>query len=92
MSAKVTFLERAGESSRTVRSIITVPKDAVIAKNGTTAVFVVDGQKKVHLVPVSIGAEYQDGVIVDQGLAGTEALLLRPPSTLKDGDTVKTRS
>jgi HlyD family secretion protein len=89
MSAKVTFQERAGESSRTLRPIITVPKDALVAKNGTTAVFVVDGQKKVHLVPVTIGGERQDEVIVDQGLAGTEGLVLRPPSTLKDGDTVK---
>jgi RND family efflux transporter MFP subunit len=92
MSAKVTFLEHTRESSCTVRPIITVPKDALVAKNGSTAVFVVDGQKKVHLVPVSIGGEHQDEVIVDQGLAGTEALLLRPPSTLKDGDTVKTKS
>ncbi len=92
MSAKVTFLEHAGESSRTVKPIITVPKEALVAKNGTTAVFVVDGQKKVHLVPVSIRGERQDEVIVDQGLVGTEALLLRPPSTLKDGDTVKTKS
>jgi RND family efflux transporter MFP subunit len=92
MSAKVTFLERAGESSRTVKPIITVPKDALIVKNGTTAVFVVDSQRKVHFVPVLIGGERQDEVIVDQGLAGTEALVLRPPSTLKDGDTVKPRA
>jgi RND family efflux transporter MFP subunit len=92
MSAKVTFLERAGESSRTVKPIITVPKDALVVKNGTTAVFVVDSQRKVHFVPVSIGGERQDEVIVDQGLAGTEALVLRPPSTLKDGDTVKPRA
>jgi RND family efflux transporter MFP subunit len=92
MSAKVTFLERAGESSRTVKPIITVPKDALVVKNGTTAVFVVDSQRKVHFVPVSIGGERQDEVIVDQGLAGTEALVLRPPNTLKDGDTVKPRA
>src|SRR5215471_1935164 len=91
MSAKVTFLEREAESSRTAMPIITVPKDAVVAKNGTTAVFVVDEQKKVHLVPVSIRPERQDEVIVDQGLAGTEALVLHPPSNLKDGDTVRPR-
>ena len=92
MSAKVTFLEHAGESSRNLRPIITVPKDALVTKNGNIAIFVVDGQKKVHLVPVSIRGQRQDEAIVDQGLAGTEALLLRPPSTLKDGDTVKTKN
>lgn len=89
MSAKVTFLERRGESGSTTRQIITVPKDALVTRNGTTGVFVVDGHKKVHLRPVSVGAESQDEVIVYQGLAGTEALVLRAPSTLKDGDTVK---
>lgn len=92
MSAKVTFLEHAVQSARSVRPIITVPKAALVEKNGTIAVFTVDGQKKAHLVPVSIRGEGQDEVIVDQGLAGTEALLLRPPSTLKDGDIVKTKS
>ena len=43
-------------------------------------------------MPVSIRGERQDEVIVDHGLTGTEALLLRPPSTLKDGDKVKTKS
>ena len=92
MSAKVTFLEHAGESPRNLTPIITVPKDALVEKNGTINVFVVDGQKKVHLVPVSIRGDRQNEVIVDQGLTGMEALLLRPPSTLKDGDTVRTKS
>ena len=92
MSAKVTFFEPATQSSRTARPIITVPKDALVAGNGTTAVFVVDGQKKVHLVPVSIRVESQDEVIVDRGLTGTESLVRRPPSTLKDGETVRPRS
>jgi HlyD family secretion protein len=92
MSAKITFLERAKQSSRTLRPIIAVPRDTLVTRNGTSAVFVVDGQRKVHLVPVSVGGESEGGVIVDQGLAGTEALVMRPPSTLKDGDTVKPRA
>jgi RND family efflux transporter MFP subunit len=92
MSAKVTFLEHAKESSRTVRPIITVPKDALVTGNGATAVFVIDSQKKVHLVAVSIGGETQGEVIIAEGLVGTEAVVLHPPGTLKDGDTVKTKS
>jgi HlyD family secretion protein len=92
MSAKVTFLEHAEESSRTVRPIITVPKDALLTGNGTAAVFVMDSQKRVHRVPVSIGGETQGEVIIAQGLVGTEALVLHPPSTLKDGDAVRTRN
>jgi HlyD family secretion protein len=92
MSAKVTFLEPAKESSSTVRPIITVPKDALVTGNGPPAVFVMDSQKKVHLVPVSIGGETQGEVFIAEGLAGTEALVLRPPGALKDGDTVKTKN
>jgi HlyD family secretion protein len=91
MSAKITFLDLASKSSRTAKPIITVPKETLVTGNGTTAVFVMDNQKRVHLVPVSIDGEAQGEVIVAQGLAGTEALLLHPPSTLKDGDTVKTK-
>lgn len=90
MSAKITFLESAKKSPGSASPIITVPKDALVTGNGTTAVFIVDSQKKVHLVPVSIGGEAQGEAIIADGLAGTEALVLRPPSTLKDGDTVKT--
>ena len=92
MSAKVTFLEQAKKPSYRVRQIITVPKDALVTGNGVTAVFVMDSQKKVHLVPVSIGGETPGEVIIAEGLVGTEALVLRPPGTLKDGDTVKTKS
>jgi RND family efflux transporter MFP subunit len=92
MSAKITFLKRARESSRLVGPIITVPKDALVARDGGTAVFVVDGLKKIHLVSVSIGRESSEGVILEHGLAGTETLVRHPPSTLKDGDTVKSKN
>lgn len=92
MSAKITFLERARESSDPVGPIITVPKDVLVARDGITAVFVVDGRKQVHLVSVSIGGASTDGVIVDRGLAGTETLVLHPPSTLNDGATVKPKN
>lgn len=92
MSAKVTFLDNASKSSRNVAPIITVPKDALVRGNDTTAVFVMDSQKRVHRVPVSIGGETQGEVIIAQGLVGTEALVLHPPGTLKDGDPVKTKN
>ena len=92
MSAKVTFLEQAEESGRTVKPIISVPNDVLITRNEGAAVFVIDSQRKVHLVPVSIGGENQGEVIIVAGLVGTEALVLRPSRALKDGDTVKTKS
>jgi len=79
------------KSSREAAPVVTVPKAAVVTKDGSAVVFVLDG-KTVHLVRVSIGGDGPDGVTVDRGLTGTESLVLRPPGTLKDGDTVKPRT
>jgi HlyD family secretion protein len=92
MSAKVTFLEFARGSSGSAMPVITVPKDVLVTGNGTPAVFVMNSEKKVHLVPVSIGGETQGEQIISKGLVGTEALVLRPPGELKDGDRVKTKN
>jgi HlyD family secretion protein len=92
MSAKVTFLESAKKSLGRAGSVVTVPKDVLVRGNGTTALFEIDSQKKVHLVPVSIDGETQGDTIIAKGLAGTEVLVLRPPGTLKDGDTVKPKN
>jgi len=94
MSAKVTFLERAredGAPSRASRAMITVPRDAIVARNDMSVVFMVDDGMKVHLVHVITGAEMQSGVMIKQGLTGLETLVRNPPSSLKDGDVVKTR-
>jgi len=94
MSAKVTFLERAGEGTGPPgesKPVISVPKDAVVARNDINVVFVVGDRKRVHVVPVLTGAEKQSGVVIKQGLTGSEKLVRNPPSSLKDGDVVKTR-
>jgi hypothetical protein len=72
--------------------VITVPKDVLVTGNGTPAVFVMNSEKKVHLVPVSIGGETQGEEIISKGLVGSEALVLRPPGQLKDGDRVRTKN
>jgi RND family efflux transporter MFP subunit len=94
MSVKVTFLEQveAGRSS-SIRTVpfIKVPKDAIASRNGATFVFEVSQDKRVHLVPVVIGNEYQDQVIVKEGLTGSEILVAHPSDNLKDGDVVRVR-
>jgi RND family efflux transporter MFP subunit len=90
MSAKVTFLEPAQQASASAapaRSIVSVPKDAVVTRDGKTAVFQVqDG--KVRLRSVSTGGETK-GQLEVNGLSGGEVLVARPPETLKDGDQVR---
>jgi HlyD family secretion protein len=95
MSAKVTFLERSkNESSPTQgsKAIITVPKVAVVVRNGASVVFEVNDRKRVHIIPVQIAAENNGLVTVAQGLVGSEVLVCHPPDNLRDGDLVRPSS
>jgi RND family efflux transporter MFP subunit len=92
MSAKVTFEEPAKKTTATepLAPVVVVPKEAVVSRNGKSVVFEVrDG--KVRARPVVPGGERQGQVVVREGLAGSETLVVRPPETLKDGDTVRVK-
>ena len=95
MSAKATFLEAAKKSTASAdanKAIISVSKDAIATRNGKSVVFEVRDDKRVYELPVTTGNENQDQVIVKQGLAGSEKLVLRPAETLKTGDAVKIKT
>jgi HlyD family secretion protein len=92
MSAKVTFEEPAKRATATepLAPVVVVPKEAVVSRDGKTVVFEVrDG--KVRARPVVPGGERQGQVVVREGLAGSETLVVRPPETLKDGDAVRVK-
>jgi RND family efflux transporter MFP subunit len=93
MSAKVTFLEREKRNAKAAAAepVVLVPRPAVVTRDGRSVVFVVrDG--RVQARPVVLGTEREGRVIVEDGLAGGEVLVGRPPDDLKDGDAVKVRS
>jgi len=93
MSCNVTFLEpqkkmqRAGAAPQ---RIITVPKDAVITRDGKATVFAIE-DKKARALPVVTGADLHGQIIVKQGLAGGETIVNNPPQKLKDGDAIKVK-
>jgi len=93
MSCNVTFLEpqkRAQAANAGPRRIITVPKDAVITRDGKPAVFEIEGNR-AHAMPITTGAELHGQLIVKQGLAGGETIVNNPPQKLKDGDAVRVK-
>jgi HlyD family secretion protein len=92
MSAKVTFLERDAPATATAApvAVVMVPKAAVVSRDGKSVVFLVREGKAVARV-VATGGERQDQVVVKDGLAGGETVVLRPPDGLKDGDGVRVR-
>ena len=94
MSTNVTFLEPAkkGETKNEAPvRIVTVPKDAVLSKNGKQVVYVIE-DNKAHEVTVVTGNELKGQIIIKSGLAGSETLVGNPPQKIQDGSAVKIKS
>jgi RND family efflux transporter MFP subunit len=89
MSAKVTFVEpaQAAEHARSERLVV-VPASAVVTREGASQVFAVSNDV-VQVKMVTVGPRRQDGVVITEGLDGTETLVATPPDSLKAGDRVK---
>jgi RND family efflux transporter MFP subunit len=96
MTAKATFFEiekkKDAAAADPKKPIISVPKDAIATREGKTVVFEVRDDKKAYEVPITAGIQNQDQVVIKQGLAGSETLVLHPSDKLKDGDAVKIKS
>jgi RND family efflux transporter MFP subunit len=92
MSCNVTFLQpqKIERASGAPQRIVTVPKDAVITRDGKQTVFEVD-DNKARALPVVTGADLHGQIIVKQGLAGGETIVNNPPQKLKDGDAIKVK-
>jgi HlyD family secretion protein len=92
MSAKVTFLEpeKAAVAKAKDAPVVTVSKQAVATRDGKPTVFLVR-EGKALARPVITGTDRQDQVVIHEGLAGGETVILRPPDTLKDGDGVRVK-
>lgn len=94
MSCNVTFLQsqKKTQSADTMPvRIITVPKEAVITRDGKQSVFAIE-DKRARMMPIATGADLHGQIIVKQGLAGGETIVNNPPQKLKDGDVVKVKS
>jgi len=94
MTAKATFLEPEKKGTPSLDSgkpIVSVPKDAITTREGKSVVFEVRDDKKVYELPITTGIENQDQVVIKQGLAGSETLVLHPADKLKEGDVVKVK-
>jgi len=94
MSTNVTFLEPAKKGEQKDAApvrIVTVPKDAVITKNGKQVVYVIEN-KRAREVAVVTGNELKGQVIVKSGLVGNETLVNNPPQKVQDGTSVKIKS
>jgi HlyD family secretion protein len=89
MSAKVAFLSRPlGPTEQ--RPLLTLPKNALVTRQGRTMVFVITGNR-AKLSPVTLGQTMGELVEVDHGLKEGERVVLHPPPSLRDGSRVKVK-
>jgi len=94
MSAKVTFLEpEKEEKAATVAAepVVLVPRETVATRQGQQTVFLVREGRAVAR-PVVLGTERLGQVVVREGLAGGEVLVVRPPDDLEDGSMVRVKA
>ncbi|MGA6974367.1 MAG: efflux RND transporter periplasmic adaptor subunit [Candidatus Binatus sp.] len=85
MSAKVTFQSIMTETAQA--PMVLVPKKAIVTDGSANSVWIVRDDT-AHLVPITVGREFQDGIEVKQGLSGGETVIVMPAPTLKDGQQV----
>jgi RND family efflux transporter MFP subunit len=93
MSAKVTFLEpdrKGAAPAASAAPVVLVPRESVVTRDGKPIVFVVREGKAVAR-PVLLGTERKGQVIVEEGLAGGETLVVRPKDDLRDGAAVRVK-
>ena len=92
MSAKVTFLEpdKKSEQKAPGTPVVSVSKAAIVTREGKALVFLLREGKAVARA-VTLGTERQDQVVIKEGLAGGETVVVKPPDTLKDGDAVRVK-
>ncbi|PJK06878.1 efflux transporter periplasmic adaptor subunit [Lysobacteraceae bacterium NML95-0200] len=86
MGVKVSFLEKPATPDSPRREGVLLPESA-LRKDGEAAyVFRVDGEQRVHKVPVQTAATSGAGHIhVSQGLAAGDTVVLNAPAGLEDG-------
>ncbi|PJJ97098.1 efflux transporter periplasmic adaptor subunit [Lysobacteraceae bacterium NML03-0222] len=86
MGVKVSFLEKPATPDSPRRTGVLLP-EAALRKDGEAAyVFRVDGEQRVHKVPVQTATTAEAGYIrVTQGLNAGDSVVLNAPAGLKEG-------
>jgi len=88
MGVKVTFLREADTAATPVtQSVTLVPQAAVKTDNGTTFVFLVNGQT-VERRAVKVGGTDGDRIEVVAGLKGGDRVVIAPPPELAAGKLI----
>lgn len=86
-------LRPGGFANATIRSGTVVapvlPESAILSDDDGSFVYIVGSESKVERRPIKVGAVTPQGIIVQEGLLGTERVVLRAGGFLNPGETIK---
>ena len=68
---------------------IRIPKTAIIHRGGIDGVYTIDANNRAHFRWIRTGKQGDESVEITSGLLANETIVLQPPATLRDGDTVE---
>jgi HlyD family secretion protein len=92
MSARVTFLELGGGTAPvhdpSAAPVVLVPREVVATRDGQAVVFAVT-EGRAWQRHVVLGLQRGGGLVVKEGLEGSETLVSAPPDELRDGGSVR---
>ena len=88
MGVRVSFLEQSPPDTSAVPKGVRVPATAVLQRDGSAAVFVVDDQSRARLRTVQAGLAMNKDRQIVQGLRAGEQVVVQPPDDLSDGSAV----
>jgi RND family efflux transporter MFP subunit len=66
-----------------------LPVNAVMFRTEGVQVAVVDPNGRVKLQPITLGRDYGNAVEVVSGLTGNERIIVNPPDSIENGETVR---
>ncbi len=86
-------LRPGGFANATIRSGTVVapvlPESAILSDDDGSFVYIVGEESKVERRPIVIGSVTPQGIVVQDGLLGTERVVLRAGGFLNPGETIK---
>jgi HlyD family secretion protein len=91
MNAHVSFLAPAENPKQSAREIITIPRSAMIQKEGKPAVFILDGSR-IRLREIQVGRDLGDRVEVVDGLSPNDRIVARGVEGLTPGQRVRAKT
>lgn len=89
MAARVSFLSKAlDKAEMAAPPRIVVPKNAVVEGAGGKGVYVY-AEGRLHFAPITVGAEEQGNLTIENGPPAGTKIVSQPSPELKDGQAVK---